>query len=278
MRGSSLSCKIKVGEEAPAALECPGAGRSQRRGPTWIMVLKSSWLWTTCRGLCGTRLSCLPPVAGSGLGTCFQEGTGVVGWAEKPGRTERCGCSWSDLFRQISNWIICVELGLASIRSTWSRLPLERTLGEGTGRAGDILGRHIAATDMNTPRQTRASTVRGQGIAACVRHAGTMNSVTGWRRTTRQFITEANEPITSADVDVNDARRPIVAWSEADAQSYASIVGSRSRTMPTGAVESATSVFAEGSPKHQATTVKRCHRCGWWIATGQETVNPRGFR
>lgn len=24
-----------------------------------------------------------------------------------------------------------------------------------------------------------------------------------------------------------------------------------------------------------ATTVKRCHSGGWWIATGQETVNPR---
>jgi hypothetical protein len=27
-----------------------------------------------------------------------------------------------------------------------------------------------------------------------------------------------------------------------------------------------------------ATTIKRCHGCGWWIATGQETVNPRVFR
>lgn len=26
-----------------------------------------------------------------------------------------------------------------------------------------------------------------------------------------------------------------------------------------------------------ATTVRRCHGCGWWIATGQATVNPRVF-
>lgn len=26
-----------------------------------------------------------------------------------------------------------------------------------------------------------------------------------------------------------------------------------------------------------ATTIKRCHGCGWWIATGQQTVNPRVF-
>ena len=26
-----------------------------------------------------------------------------------------------------------------------------------------------------------------------------------------------------------------------------------------------------------ATVTMRCHRCGWWIATGQETVSPRVF-
>lgn len=26
-----------------------------------------------------------------------------------------------------------------------------------------------------------------------------------------------------------------------------------------------------------ATTVERCHGCGWWIATGQQTVSPRVF-
>lgn len=26
-----------------------------------------------------------------------------------------------------------------------------------------------------------------------------------------------------------------------------------------------------------ATTIKRCHSCGWWIATGQEMVSPRAF-
>lgn len=28
----------------------------------------------------------------------------------------------------------------------------------------------------------------------------------------------------------------------------------------------------------QATTIRRCHGCGWWIATGVETVSPRAFR
>ena len=27
----------------------------------------------------------------------------------------------------------------------------------------------------------------------------------------------------------------------------------------------------------QATTIKRCHSCGWWIATGTVAVNPRAF-
>ena len=26
-----------------------------------------------------------------------------------------------------------------------------------------------------------------------------------------------------------------------------------------------------------ATTIKRCHSCGWWIATGTSLVNPRMF-
>lgn len=27
----------------------------------------------------------------------------------------------------------------------------------------------------------------------------------------------------------------------------------------------------------EATTIRRCHSCGWWIATGQAMVNPRAF-
>jgi hypothetical protein len=27
----------------------------------------------------------------------------------------------------------------------------------------------------------------------------------------------------------------------------------------------------------QATTIKRCHSCGWWIATGTASVSPRAF-